>query len=74
MAPPGAVEEYEEAEQTRLPLSRLAAREGDVTQVEHGERVSLSVEDPALQRQQVVAGEQQVQIPEGGWMGGGGGW
>lgn len=49
-----------------LPLRRLAARQGDVAQVEDRERVSLCVEDPALQRHQVVAGEQQVQIPGGG--------
>lgn len=63
MAPPGAA-----AEEVHgcLPLNRLAAGQGDVAQVEHRERVGLRVEDPALQRHQVVAGEQQVQIPEGG--------
>lgn len=52
-----------------LSLSRLAAWQGDVAQVEDGKWMSLCVENPALQGQQVVAGEQQVQIPEGG-----GGW
>lgn len=66
MAPPGAA-----AEEVHgcLPLNRLAAGQGDVAQVEHRERVGLRVEDPALQRHQVVAGEQQVQIPEGGGAG-----
>lgn len=51
----------------------LAAGEGDVAQVEDGKRVSLRVEDPALKRHQVVAGEQQVEIPVvGGWGWGGG--
>lgn len=49
-----------------LPLRRLAAGQGDVAQVEDREWVSLCVEDPALQRHQVVAGEQQVQVPGGG--------
>lgn len=48
-----------------LPLSRLTARQGDVAQMEDGEWVSLCVEDPTLQRHQVVAGEQQVEIPDG---------
>lgn len=56
-----------------LSLSRLAPRQGDVAQVEDRKRVSLSVENPALQRHQVVTGEQQVQIPEGGEGRGGGG-
>lgn len=66
MAPPGAA-----AEEVHgcLPLDRLTAGQGDVAQVEHRERVGLRVEDPALQRHQVVAGEQQVQIPEGGGAG-----
>lgn len=54
-----------------LSLSRLTARQGDVAQVEDGKWMSLCVEDPALKGQQVVAGEQQIQIPEGG--GGAGG-
>lgn len=49
----------------RLSLSRLAAWQGDVAQVEDGKWMSFRVENPALQGQQVVAGEQQVQIPEG---------
>ena len=49
-----------------LPLGRLAAGQGDVAQVEDRKRVSLRVEDPTLKRHQVVAGEQQVQIPGGG--------
>lgn len=49
-----------------LSLSRLTARQGDVAQVEDGKWMSLRVEDPTLQWQQVVAGEQQVQIPEKG--------
>lgn len=53
----------------RLPLERLAAGQRDVAQVEDGQRVGLRVEDPALQRHQVVAGEQQVQVP--GWVVGG---
>lgn len=52
-----------------LPLSRLAAGEGDVAQVEHRKWVSLCVENPALQRHQVIAGEQQVEIPAGGEVG-----
>lgn len=52
-----------------LPPRRLAAGEGDVAQVEDGERVGLRVEDPALKWHQVVAGEQQVEIPVGGWGG-----
>lgn len=47
-----------------LSLRRFAARQGDVTQVEDRKWVSLCIEDPALQRQQVVTGEQQVKIPE----------
>lgn len=62
MAPPAAV--VEEAA-SRLPLSGLAAGQGDVAQVQDGKWVSLRVENPALERQQVVAGEQQVQIPGG---------
>lgn len=54
MAPPGA---------SRLQLRRLAAGQGDVAQVEDRKRVSLRVEDPTLKRHQVVAGEQQVEIP-----------
>lgn len=65
VAPPGGP--------PRLPPRRLAAGEGDVAQVEDGKRVSLRVEDPALKRHQVVAGEQQVEIPGGGGGGGGGG-
>lgn len=56
-----------------LPPRRLAAGEGDVAQVEDGERVGLRVEDPALKRHQVVAREQQVEIPVGGGSGGVGG-
>lgn len=48
-----------------LPLSRLAARQGDVAQMENRKWMSLRVKDPTLQRHQVVAGEQQVQIPGG---------
>lgn len=48
----------------RLPLSGLAAGQGDVSQVEDWQWVSLRVENPVLQGQQVIAGEQQVQIPE----------
>lgn len=51
-----------------LPLSWLAAGQGDVAQVEDRKRVSLRVEDPTLKRHQVVAGEQKVQIPGGGGM------
>lgn len=62
MAPPGA---------SRLQLRRLAAGQGDVAQVEDRKRVSLRVEDPTLKRHQVVAGEQQVEIPVvGGGVGG----
>lgn len=50
----------------RLPLSWLTARQGDVTQVEDRKWVGLRVEDPVFKRHQVIAGEQQVQIPEGG--------
>lgn len=46
-----------------LPLRRLAAGQRDVAQVEDRKWVSLRVEDPALKRHQVVAGEQQVEIP-----------
>lgn len=69
VAPPGAAVEEEEMP-VCLPLSRLTARQGDVAQVEDRKWVSLRVEDPTLQRHQVVAGEQQVQIPEGGVGGG----
>lgn len=48
---------------SRLPLGRLAAGQRDVAQVEDGQRVGLRVEDPALKRHQVVAGEQQVEVP-----------
>lgn len=64
MAPPGAA--VKEEGFVCLPLSRLAARQGDVAQVEDRKWVSLRVKDPTLQRHQVVAGEQQVQIPEEG--------
>lgn len=65
MAPPGA---------SCLPLRRLAAGQGDVAQVEDRKRVSLRVEDPTLKGHQVVAGEQQVEVPVvGRWRGGGGG-
>lgn len=57
-----------------LPMSWLAARQGDVAQVEDRKRVSLRVEDPIFQRHQVVAGEQQVQIPGGWGRGVGGRW
>lgn len=62
VAPPGAF---------CLPLRRLAAGQGDVAQVEDRKWVSLRVEDPALKRHQVVAGEQQVEIPVVGWWRGG---
>lgn len=62
VAPPGGP--------PRLPPRRLAAGEGDVAQVEDGKRVSLRVEDPALEWHQVVAGEQQVEIPVVGAGGG----
>lgn len=55
-----------------LPPRRLAAGEGDVAQVEDRKWVRLRVEDPALKWHQVVAGEQQVEIPVvvgGGWGG-----
>lgn len=65
VAPPGA---------SFLPLRRLAAGQGDVAQVEDRKRVSLRVEDPTLKGHQVVAGEQQVEVPVvGRWRGGGGG-
>lgn len=54
-----------------LPLRRLAAGQGDVAQVEDRKRVGLRVEDPTLKRHQVVAGEQQVEIPVVGWWRGG---
>lgn len=57
VAPPGAL---------GLPLRRLAAGQGDVAQVEDRKRVSLRVEDPTLKGHQVVAGEQQVEIPVAG--------
>lgn len=60
MAPPGA---------SRLQLRRLAAGQGDVAQVEDRKRVSLRVEDPTLKRHQVIAGEQQVEIPVVGGVG-----
>lgn len=64
VAPPGAL---------GLLLRRLAAGQGDVAQVEDRKRVSLRVEDPTLKGHQVVAGEQQVEIPVAGrgWGGGG---
>lgn len=65
MAPP-LVAAAEEDGVVRLPLSRLAAGQRDVAQVEDRKWVSLRVEDPTLKRHQVVAGEQQVQIPEEG--------
>lgn len=49
-----------------LLLSRLTAGQRDVAQVEDRKWVSLCVEDPTLQRQEVIAGEQQVQVPKGG--------
>lgn len=65
VAPPGA---------SCLPLRRLAAGQGDVAQVEDRKWVSLRVEDPTLKGHQVVAGEQQVEVPVvGRWRGGGGG-
>lgn len=39
-----------------LPLG-LAARQGDVSQVQDGQRMGLRVEHPVLKRQQLVAGE-----------------
>lgn len=63
MPPPGGL---------RLPLRRFAAGQGDVAQVEDRKRVSLRVEDPTLKRHQVVAGEQQVEIPVVGRRRGGG--
>lgn len=64
MAPPGA---------SCLPLRRLAAGQGDVAQVEDRKRMGLRVEDPTLERHQVVAGEQQVEIPVAGAVEGWGG-
>lgn len=55
VAPPGGA--------VCLPPRRLAAGQGDVAQVEDWKRVSLRVEDPTLKWHQVVAGEQQVEIP-----------
>lgn len=46
-APPG---------ESTLPLG-LAARQGDVAQVQDGQGVGLGVEDPVLKWQQLVAGE-----------------
>lgn len=46
-APPG---------ESTLPLG-LAARQGDVAQVQDGQGVGLGVEDPVVERQQLVAGE-----------------
>lgn len=45
-----------------LPLG-LAPWEGEVGQVQYRQGVGLRVEHPALQRHQVITGEQQVQIP-----------
>ena len=53
-----------------LALGGLAAGQGDVPQVEHGQRVGLCVEHPAVQRQQVITGEEQVQVPGAGGRGG----
>lgn len=55
MAPPGGA--------LCLPPRRLAAGQGDVAQVEDWKWVGLRVEDPTLKWHQVVAGEQQVEIP-----------
>jgi len=49
-APPGA---------SALPLG-LAARQGDVAQVQDGQRVGLRVEHPVLKRQQLIAREKQI--------------
>lgn len=45
-----------------LPLA-LAPWEGEVGKVQYRQGVGLRVEHPALQRHQVITGEQQVQIP-----------
>lgn len=37
-----------------------------------GQRVSLGVEDPVVEREVVVIGEEQVEVPEGDRGGGGG--
>ncbi len=42
--------------ESALPLG-LAARQGDVAQVQDGQRMGLRVEHPVLKRQQLVAGE-----------------
>lgn len=42
--------------ESTLPLG-LAARQGDVAQVQNGQGVGLCVEDPVLNRQQLIAGE-----------------
>lgn len=48
--------------ESALPLG-LAARQGDVAQVQDGQRVGLCVEHPVLKRQQLIAGEKQIEIP-----------
>ena len=46
-----------------LPLSRLAAGQRDVAQVENRKRVSLRVEDELIQAEQLrVVREEQVQV------------